>query len=110
MVTPLEMTAREVKDRLDRGEPLKLLDVREPFEHEQARIEGAELVPMRTVPKHLEALRAEARPIVVLCHHGMRSLQVVQWLRQQGIGDCTSMAGGIDAWSLEVDPTVGRYF
>ena len=54
-------------------------------------------------------LEEEENPIVVLCHHGMRSLQVVGWLREQGVENCTSMAGGIDRWSLEIDPKVPRY-
>ena len=109
-VTPFEITPREVKDRLDRGERLRLIDVREPFEHQQARIGDAELIPMRTVPQSLDSLRAEQRPIVVLCHHGMRSLQVVHWLREQGVDNASSMSGGIDQWSRDVDPSVGRYF
>jgi rhodanese-related sulfurtransferase len=110
MVAPFEVTPRQVRDRLDRGEPVRLIDVREAFEHEQARIDGADLIPMRTIPRHLDELRTETRPLVVLCHHGMRSLQVVQWLRQQGVAACSSMSGGIDQWSREIDPSVGRYF
>jgi rhodanese-related sulfurtransferase len=110
MLTPLEIAPREVKDLIDRNQPLRLLDVREVFEFEQARIEGADLIPMSMVPDHLDELKAETRPIVVLCHHGMRSLQVVEWLRRQGISDCRSMSGGIDQWSCEIDPAVGRYF
>jgi rhodanese-related sulfurtransferase len=89
---------------------MRLLDVREPFEHQQARIEGAELIPMRNVPQALESLRGGAGPLVVFCHHGMRSLQVVEWLRRQGVQDCASMRGGIDRWSQEIDPAVPRYF
>ena len=88
---------------------LRLVDVREPFEFDLARIEGGELISMRSVPKALPVLEEEEKPIVVYCHHGMRSLQVVSWLREQGIENCTSMAGGIDRWSREVDPTVPRY-
>ena len=88
-----------------------MIDVREPHEHAQARIEGGELIPMRTVPAALGDLSAKAgeAPLIVYCHHGMRSLNVVNWLREQGVGPCQSMAGGIDAWSLTVDPSVGRY-
>ncbi len=86
-----------------------MLDVREPFEHEIASIDGADLVPMRNVPGALEALRAGTGTLVVFCHHGVRSLQVVEWLRAQGLEDCTSMAGGIERWSLEVDRGVARY-
>lgn len=86
-----------------------MVDVREPFEHQQAHIAGAQLMPMRSVPQSLESLRAGAGSLVLFCHHGMRSLQVTEWLRSQGLKDCASMAGGIDRWSLEIDPAVPRY-
>lgn len=98
-----------MKRRLDAGEKLQLIDVREPFEVQQARIDGAELIPMRSVPQALSSLKREENPIVVFCHHGMRSLQVVSWLREQGVENCTSMAGGIDRWSAEIDRSVPRY-
>ena len=105
----LQITPKEVKQRLDAGEKLRLVDVREPFEYRQARIEGSELIPMRTVSKSLDSLETEEAPVIVFCHHGMRSLQVVSWLREQGVDHCSSMAGGIDRWSLEIDATVPRY-
>src|ERR1700761_7700095 len=106
---PLEVTPVEVKALLGGGRPVRLIDVREPEEHAICRIEGARLLPMRTVPQHLQELEAEDSPIVVFCHHGVRSLSVVDWLRRQGIENCQSMAGGIDLWSREVDPEVPRY-
>ena len=108
---PWEITPRDVKQRLDAGERLHLIDVREPGEHQLTRIDGAELVPMRSVPavlQQLEALSDEA-PLIVFCHHGVRSMQVVNWLREQGLAACQSMAGGIDRWSLEIDPSIPRY-
>jgi rhodanese-related sulfurtransferase len=105
----MEITPAEVRRQIDSGEAPRLVDVREPFEFEQARIDGAELVPMRSIPQALSLLEAEENPIVVFCHHGMRSLQVVGWLREQGVENCTSMAGGIDRWSREIDPKVPRY-
>jgi rhodanese-related sulfurtransferase len=106
-----EIAPAEVKRRLDAGEKLHLIDVREPHEHALARIDGSELIPMRQVPGELQALeaRADDGPLIVFCHHGVRSLNVVNWLRQQGVEACQSMAGGIDAWSLTVDPAVPRY-
>ncbi len=88
-----------------------MIDVREPHEFATAKIEGAVLIPMRTVPAELQDLDAKAAeaPLIVFCHHGMRSLNVVHWLREQGVENCASMAGGIDAWSATVDPTVPRY-
>jgi rhodanese-related sulfurtransferase len=108
---PLEITPQEVQRRLQAGEKLKLIDVREPGEFQVSRIEGAELVPMRSVPAELSRLDAEAddAPLIVFCHHGVRSLNVVHWLREQGVEACQSMAGGIDRWSLEIDLAVPRY-
>ena len=105
------MTPEEVKRALDSGSPIALVDVREPFEHAVARIEGAELIPMNTVPDRIEEIRqkAAAAPVIVICHHGVRSLNVVHWLRRQGVENTWSMAGGIDLWSLSVDPAVPRY-
>jgi rhodanese-related sulfurtransferase len=108
---PLEITPQEVHRRLLAGEKLALIDVREPSEFQLARIAGAELIPMRTVPAELSRLDAQAdeMPLVVFCHHGVRSLNVVHWLREQGVGACQNMAGGIDRWSLEIDPSTPRY-
>ena len=106
-----EISPAEVKRRLDAGEKLHLIDVREPNEFALARIEGSELIPMRQVPGELQTLegRADEAPLIVLCHHGVRSLNVVNWLRGQGLEACQSMAGGIDAWSLSIDPSVPTY-
>jgi rhodanese-related sulfurtransferase len=67
---------------------------------------------MGSVPASLQALEAKSDHsiLVVVCHHGVRSLNVVNWLRKQGVDACQSMQGGIDRWSLEIDPTVPRYF
>jgi rhodanese-related sulfurtransferase len=108
---PFEISPAEVKRRLDAGERLSLIDVRQPEEHAIARIEGSELVPMNDVPSALQDLEAKADegPLVVFCHHGVRSANVVNWLRGQGVAECTSMVGGIDQWSAEIDPSVPRY-
>ncbi len=111
MMLPMEISAQEVKARLDAGEKLFLIDVREPQEFAIAKIAGGELVPMRTVPTKLSEIQARAAEsaIVVYCHHGVRSMNVVHWLRGQGIERCQSMSGGIDAWSRGIDPNVPRY-
>ena len=108
---PLEITPQDVKRRLAGGERLTLIDVREPSEFQAAAIPGAELIPMRAIPAQLQRLEAAAddATLVVFCHHGVRSLNVVNWLREQGVASCQSMAGGIDRWSLEIDPAVPRY-
>ncbi len=106
-----EIHPQEVKSLLDAGHALKLIDVRELREHEICRIDGAELIPMGTVPQHLTRLEDEAedKRLIVFCHHGMRSLNVVAWLREKGVSNCVSMLGGINAWSLLVDAEVPRY-
>jgi len=109
MPTPFEITALAVKRRLDSGEALNLIDVREPEEHRICRIDSATLIPMRQISEQLEHLEEATAPLVLFCHHGVRSLNVVAWLREQGLTDCQSMAGGIDAWSRDVDPGVPRY-
>jgi len=111
MAARLEFDPHAVKRLLDSGEKIHLIDVREPDEFAQAKIEGAALIPMRSIPGELPDLetRSDEGPLIVYCHHGVRSLQVVHWLREQGIEACQSLAGGIDAWSLVIDPTVPRY-
>jgi len=108
---PYEITAQDAKKKLDEGAGMVLVDVREPGEHQICRIEGAKLIPMSTVPQKLQELEALADEslLVVYCHHGMRSLNTVSWLRKQGVANCVSMAGGIDLWSAAIDPKVPRY-
>ena len=92
------------------GVPFLLLDCREPDEHGIARIEGALLIPMRTIPERLAELEPRRGDrIVVHCHHGVRSLRVTHWLRERGFAAVSSIQGGIDAWSTDVDRTVPRY-
>jgi len=108
---PPETYPQDVQRRIDAEEPLVLIDVREPEEFAIARIEGATLIPMREIPANLRQLvaRASDATLIVFCHHGVRSLNVVRWLREQGVTACQSMAGGIDAWSTLVDTSVPRY-
>jgi rhodanese-related sulfurtransferase len=104
-----EITPEEVKAKLDRGEGFTLLDVREPWEFETAHMPGSKLVPMGDVPSRAyQELDPEVH-IVVVCHHGVRSLNVTAWLRQQGFDKAQSMRGGIDAWSRQVDGNVPTY-
>jgi len=104
------VTPQEVKRRMDAGGPLRLINVREPDEFQRARIDGSDQLSRRTVGRAAAGLRQEQRPLIVFCHHGVRSLQVVGRLRQRGIGNCFSMEGGIDRRRLEIDPAVPRYF
>ena len=106
---PLEISPATVYERVSQGVALRLIDVREPEEHAICHIEGSELIPMRTVPQNLQSLDDDGPLLVIFCHHGVRSLSVVDWLRRQGVENCQSMAGGIDLWSLRVDSSVPRY-
>ncbi|GAA4024001.1 rhodanese-like domain-containing protein [Actimicrobium antarcticum] len=85
-----------------------LLDVREPWEFDTCHLESAVTIPMRTIPARLAELDEDA-PIVCICHHGARSMQVANFLEQQGFTDVTNLTGGIHAWSQQVDPTVPTY-
>jgi rhodanese-related sulfurtransferase len=104
-----EITAEEVKGKLDVGESFMLLDVREPWEFDTARIPGAKLMPMGEVSSRAHQELDPDDHIVVVCHHGVRSMNVTVWLRQQGFEKAQSMRGGIDAWSRRVDQRVPVY-
>ncbi|MGI8911894.1 MAG: rhodanese-like domain-containing protein [Rubrobacteraceae bacterium] len=101
------ITPRELKRRLDAGESPVLLDVREPWEFQTARIEGSTLVPMGEMPERVSELDP-ASETVVICHHGARSAYVTQALEQAGFGNVLNLEGGLDAYS-DVDPSVPRY-
>ncbi|HVB86032.1 MAG TPA: rhodanese-like domain-containing protein [Candidatus Dormibacteraeota bacterium] len=107
-VDDIEISPREVQQMRARGENFLLVDVREPWEHDAARIEDSLLISLREIPGNVSRL-AGAGPIVLYCHHGIRSLDAAEWLRSQGIDRARSMAGGIERWSAEVDPKVPRY-
>jgi len=104
----MQISAKEVNERVGRGDKLLLIDVREQWEYDLAKIPGAKLIPLGTLPANLNAL-LDADEVICYCHHGMRSLDAAVWLRQQGVESAKSMAGGIERWSVEVDPQVPRY-
>ncbi len=107
---PLEVSVQDVDRWRQSAQELMLLDCREPDEHATARIDGAHLMPMSELGARVSELATlQNSHIVVLCHHGARSLRVTRWLRGQGFAQAQSMAGGIDQWSLEIDPGVPRY-
>jgi rhodanese-related sulfurtransferase len=108
LLANIEMTPREVKELLARDNKVLFVDVREQWEYEAAHIEGSVLIPLREVPGNLQRIE-NAEEVVIFCHHGMRSLDAAVWLRSQGVEDARSMAGGIDRWSVEIDPTIPRY-
>ena len=98
--------ARWLADQ-SREKPL-LLDVREPWEHDKARIAGSQLVPMGQIQARLAELDEE-KDVVAICHHGGRSMQVAMFLEKNGFSKVHNLAGGIDAWSRTVDPSVPLY-
>ena len=105
----LEVAPDELKTMLaDEGQPF-LLDVREAWETAAAGFPGAHAMPMGEVPSRAYNELDPDQRIVVICHHGVRSLNVANWLRNQGFEQAQSLRGGIDAWSREIDPAVARY-
>jgi rhodanese-related sulfurtransferase len=104
-----EILPEQVKAKLDQSEEFTLLDVREPWEFELAHMSGAKLVPMGDGPSRAHQELNPDDHIVVVCHHGVRSMTVTAWLRQQGFEKAQSMRGGLDAWSREVDGAVPLY-
>jgi rhodanese-related sulfurtransferase len=110
MTTPVEITPAQLQSLIKTNQPFCLIDCREDDEFAIAIIDGAKLVPLSRWEEALGQLQLDAsQPVVVHCHHGMRSLRATQWLRRNGYPDAQSLSGGIDAWSLEVDPSVPRY-
>ena len=103
-----EISAAEAASLLKENQA-RLIDVREPWEFETTRIDGSLPMPMGEVPARAHQELEPDERLVVVCHHGIRSMNVVVWLRGQGFEQAQSVRGGIDAWSVEVDPTVKRY-
>jgi adenylyltransferase/sulfurtransferase len=93
---------------LAKGAPIRIIDVREPYEWAIARLADARLIPLNSLPGVVHTLARDA-DIVVYCHHGMRSAAAVEWLRDQGFARVRNLVGGIDRWSLDIDPTMRRY-
>jgi sulfur-carrier protein adenylyltransferase/sulfurtransferase len=106
--TARDIDPRALATRLARGDALAVLDVREPWEHAIGQLEGSLLMPMGRVPAESGALPRD-RTIVVACHHGTRSAMVAEYLRASGFRAVLNLTGGIDRWSVEVDPSVPRY-
>jgi rhodanese-related sulfurtransferase len=90
------------------GTEFALLDVRDPWELEICSLPEALTIPLQELPRRWGELPAD-KPLVVVCHHGMRSLHAVHWLRQQGMDRALNLAGGIDAWARQIDPSMGVY-
>jgi rhodanese-related sulfurtransferase len=103
-----EISAAEAASLLKENKA-RVIDVREPWEFETTRIEGSLPMPMGDVPARANQELEPDERLVVVCHHGIRSMNVAVWLRDQGFEQAQSLRGGIDAWSVEVDPGVKRY-
>ena len=104
-----EISVSQLKQQLASPNPPLLLDVREQWEFDTAHIAGAKLMPMGDIPGRAHQELDEEAHILVVCHHGARSLSVANWLRGQGFEKAQSISGGIDAWSTHIDPTIPRY-
>jgi rhodanese-related sulfurtransferase len=96
-------------DQLFRDKAAKIIDVREPWEFATAHIEGSVPIPMGEIPARASQELDSADRLIIVCHHGVRSMNVTAWLRGQGFERAQSLQGGIDAWSTSIDPKVGRY-
>lgn len=103
-----QLSAIELNNKIQDKGQLSLLDVREPFEFEYAHIDGSVLIPLNQIPGRLRELDVN-KEIVVICHHGIRSMQAANFLAQVGFRQISNLVGGIDAWSIEVDSSVVRY-
>ena len=102
------ITVQELKQKLDKGENVVLIDVREQWEYNIAKIEGAQLIPLGTLGSEYKKLDPQAE-IVMQCHKGMRSMDATQFLLQQGFKNVKNLTGGIEAWSSQIDPSVPHY-
>ncbi|WP_018476921.1 rhodanese-like domain-containing protein [Pontibacter roseus] len=103
-----EITAQELKQRLGRSDKLQLVDVREPQEFEICNL-GGELIPLGELPRQSGRIRRDV-PVVVICHHGFRSAQAINYLSQRlGYDNLLNLKGGIHAWATQIDPTMAVY-
>jgi adenylyltransferase/sulfurtransferase len=105
-----QITVRDLARKMAGGEPVFLLDVRQPWEHETAALPGSVLIPLNELPARVGEVRPpDGTLVVVYCHHGIRSLSGAAFLEQAAVRPVASLAGGIDAWARLVDPGVPRY-
>lgn len=107
---PKLMSPRELAMRLESGDPVYLLDVRKPEEHTICHLPNDNLIPLADLLSRMSEIQpSDGVPIVVYCHHGIRSQTGAALCERAGLSPVYSLAGGIDAWSEQVDPTVPRY-
>lgn len=107
---PRTISPSELAELLKDPKKVFLLDVRLPVEHEFVALSQSTLIPLHELPRRFNEVVAEGdQEIVVYCHHGVRSWQAALFLEQQGFQNLFSLDGGIDAWSIEIDPSIARY-
>jgi rhodanese-related sulfurtransferase len=104
-----EITPEELKALRDSEDGITVLDVREPWEYEVTKIAGSRNIAMGDIPARFNQELDPEDHIVVVCHHGVRSMNVTAWLRQQGFEKVQSLQGGIDRWARQIDPSVAVY-
>jgi adenylyltransferase/sulfurtransferase len=105
-----EITVEDLSQRLERGERPLLVDVRQPWEHQLARLPDSLLLPLgELASRSAEIQPAPGQLVVCYCHHGVRSLHAAEVLSRAGVSEVASLAGGIEAWSLQIDPSLPRY-
>ena len=102
------ISASDLKDKIDKKNPMVILDVREQFEYDIARIEGSQLIPLDQLPDRISEIDRNAE-VVALCHTGVRSAMAVQFLQGHGYSRSFNLEGGIDAWADQIDPTMQKY-
>ena len=105
---PVEIDIDAFETMSHDGRPYRLLDVREPWEREVCSFEDSLNIPMGELPTNVSHLPRQ-EDLVVVCHHGVRSFRVMEWLRANGFDNATSLRGGIDAWARTKDPSMGVY-
>ena len=103
-----QLSAKQLKTKLDKQENLSLLDVREPFEFEYTHIAGSQLIPMNQIPQRLQEINT-SKDCIIICHHGIRSQQVADYLVHSGFCGIYNLAGGIEAYASQCDDTILRY-
>lgn len=104
-----QLSVKDLKSKLDAGQKFRLIDCREPDEYELCKIEGAELIPLSQFSAKAPEKLAKDEEVVIHCHHGGRSQRACQYLASLGYENVSNLAGGIDAWSVEIDENVKRY-
>ena len=110
MTPPIEIRPRNLATHIENGRAIRLLDVRQPWECKIAQLADSVVIPLNELPARAAEIGTESGSLLVIyCHHGVRSLSATEYLRGLGHVDVCSLAGGIDAWSCEVDPTLPRY-